>query len=219
MKKKFLEMFTLQDKLNTNTNGKNWKSGITNKGKEINWNRCIYMEAAEAIDSFPTWKHWKNIDAKPNWDNLKIEIVDIWHFIMSEMIVKYGIEESVERCYYFYDTTNFKQLAKKFSMFDILEDIMLDSLLKRVPYEMFFVAVRKIKNFNMDDIYSLYIGKNCLNQFRQEHGYKEGTYIKEWNGKEDNVYMQNLMKDNPSMNYDELYASLEEIYRNTVEQF
>jgi len=210
-------MFTLQDKLNTNTNGENWKSGITNRGKEINWNRCIYMEAAEAIDSFPAWKHWKNINAKPDWNNLKIELVDIWHFIMSEMIVKYGIEKSVEECYHYYNFTDLKKMDKNFNELDILEKIMLDALHKRIPYEIFFVAVEKVKDFTMDDVYSLYIGKNVLNQFRQEHGYKEGTYKKEWNGKEDNVYMQNLIKDNPSINYNELYTSLEEIYKSINE--
>jgi hypothetical protein len=39
------------------------------------------MEAAEAIDSF-NWKHWKNIESEPDLDNAKVELVDIWHFIM-----------------------------------------------------------------------------------------------------------------------------------------
>ena len=40
----------------------------------------------------------------------------------------------------------------------------------------------------------LYIGKNCLNQFRQDNGYKEGHYIKVWNGKEDNVVMVEILE-------------------------
>ena len=43
------------------------------------------MEVAEAIDSF-NWKHWKNIDNEPDWTNIRVELVDIWHFIMSESI-------------------------------------------------------------------------------------------------------------------------------------
>ena len=43
------------------------------------------MECAKLIDSF-AWKHWKNIEAKPDVDNIAIEIVDIWHFVMSYIL-------------------------------------------------------------------------------------------------------------------------------------
>jgi hypothetical protein len=33
------------------------------------------------------------------------------------------------------------------------------------------------------------VGKNVLNFFRQDHGYKEGTYIKVWGGREDNEHL------------------------------
>ena len=46
MKNKLKEMLVLQDKLNTDTSWENWKLWITNKGKIINWKRCIYMELA-----------------------------------------------------------------------------------------------------------------------------------------------------------------------------
>lgn len=34
-----------------------------------------------------------------------------------------------------------------------------------------------------------YTGKNVLNVFRQDHGYKAGTYIKVWDGREDNEHL------------------------------
>lgn len=34
-----------------------------------------------------------------------------------------------------------------------------------------------------------YVSKNVLNIFRQEHGYKDGSYVKEWFGQEDNVHL------------------------------
>ncbi len=86
-----LEMLKLQQRLNDNTNGKDWERGITKNGKIIDWNRCIYLEVAELIDSYP-WKHWKNIDASPDYENIKIEIVDIWHFVMSEALRVYKME-------------------------------------------------------------------------------------------------------------------------------
>ena len=82
---KIKEMFLMQQRLNDETNGAGWEDGYTKNGKLINWKRCIYMECAELIDSF-AWKHWKNIDAKPDVDNVAIEIVDIWHFVMSYIL-------------------------------------------------------------------------------------------------------------------------------------
>jgi len=79
------QMFELQQKLNDATNGLIWTEGATKDGRQISWLRCIYMEAAEAIDSF-NWKHWKDIESQPDLDNAKVELVDIWHFIMSEAI-------------------------------------------------------------------------------------------------------------------------------------
>ena len=32
-----------------------------------------------------------------------------------------------------------------------------------------------------------------LNFFRQDHGYKEGTYIKDWDGAEDNVRLASIV--------------------------
>ena len=54
------QMFDLQRQLNNHTNGVMWVDGITKENRKISWYRCIYMETAEAIDSF-NWKHWKSI--------------------------------------------------------------------------------------------------------------------------------------------------------------
>ncbi|HHD72500.1 MAG TPA: dUTPase, partial [Epsilonproteobacteria bacterium] len=89
---KISQMLTLQQELNDATNGKGWEKGITKNGKLIDWKRCIYLECAELIESYP-WKHWKNIDAQPDYDNIKIEAVDIWHFVMSQMLQEYRIEQ------------------------------------------------------------------------------------------------------------------------------
>ena len=45
---------------------------------------------------------------------------------------------------------------------------------------------------NFDDLYRAYVGKNVLNFFRQDNGYKEGTYIKTWDGREDNEHLSEI---------------------------
>jgi len=212
MKKKFLEMFSLQDKLNTNTNGAEWTKGVTLQGRPINWYRCMYMEAAEAIDSL-NWKHWKDINKSDDLENVKIELVDIWHFLMSQSIVNFKDSklDCVEDAYDAYLVS--KGSDFRLTLMGALEGILINASTKSLPLEMFFVAVSLVDGFSMDDVYSLYIGKNCLNQFRQDNGYKNGTYVKIWDRQEDNVYMQKILNDNPDIAFAELYALLDSQYK------
>lgn len=211
-------MYKLQDKLNCDTNGDGWASlGITKEGREINWLRCIFMEAVEALDSL-NWKHWKDIHGADDIANLKVELVDIWHFIMSEHIVREGVDAAIIEArsaiaYVAQEPSDYIEGADKLFF---LEELLKTSVNGGFPLREFLQAVRHVQDFNMEDVYRLYIGKNCLNQFRQNHGYKDGTYIKLWKGKEDNVYMQAALADNPDLDFDGLYAKLEILYSDLV---
>lgn len=215
LKKMFNEMFSLQTKLNNDTNGEDWVNGKTNLGKKINWFRCVYMESAGLIENFP-WKHWKNIDAEPNIYNAKIQIVDIWHFIMSQMIKDSGIEVATQKA--LTDYTRFMnkiikdQSYRRLSLIEVTEKLMLDALLGILNPVDFFKIIYKIEAFSIDEVYTLYLGKNCLNQFRQDNGYKVGTYKKVWGLKEDNEILKEILESNSSITYKELYSKLFQQY-------
>ena len=213
---KIEEMYRLQDKLNCDTNGSQWaSSGVTKEGRVINWLRCIYMETAEAIDSL-NWKHWKDIHSEDDIANLKVELVDIWHFMISEHIVRVGLDKAIEEAKR--DITNVSQQADEViaDKFFFLEEVMRKAVNGDFPYIEFLQAVDKVEAFTMQDVYTLYIGKNCLNKFRQDHGYKDGSYVKMWNGKEDNVYMQIALEENSDLGFESLYKKLESIYGELV---
>ena len=225
---RILQMLELQQELNDSTNGKNWEAGTTNNGKKIDWRRCIYLEAAELIESYP-WKHWKNIDAKPDYENIKIEIVDIWHFIMSEALRIYKVQNkgsiqdiantitSMQGFDQFLSTTKTEKL-------DSYEEILFVEEMIRTLFcnndinalIISFLSMSSNLNLKLPELYKLYIGKNILNKFRQNHGYKEGSYIKEWNGREDNVVMQEILASKEDISPDTLYATLEEAYPQEV---
>ncbi|WP_457749905.1 dUTP diphosphatase [Sulfurimonas sp.] len=225
MDNKIFLMLQLQNQLNDATNGEAWTKGVTKNGKTINWKRCIYMECAEMVDSFG-WKHWKSIDVEPDWQNHQIEVIDVWHFIMSlaievyERNLKGGIED----------------IALDISALESLSNIQTDTLtfapqedvIKKVE-NLIRISVSKdeidlgelvseffdlvsMSGLNLDTLYRLYVGKNILNQFRQDHGYKEGTYIKVWNGDEDNVVMKRIWEENSDTIPDVLYKKLEKTY-------
>lgn len=222
---KILLMLQLQAQLNDATNGEDWTKGVTKNGKTIKWNRCIYMECAEIIDSF-SWKHWKSINKEPDWDNLQIEVVDVWHFIMSLAIENYsntlrgGIEDlainiSALNSFSKIDTNN-ELFASQDDIIAKVENIMLISLSKEeLDLDVFiaeFFDLVLMSGLDLETLYRLYVGKNILNQFRQDNGYKEGSYIKVWNGTEDNVVMKRIWEDNSDIKPDVLYKELTKLY-------
>lgn len=222
---KILLMLQLQNQLNDATNGEDWVKGITKNGKTINWKRCIYMECAEMVDSF-SWKHWKAIDADPDWQNHQIEVVDVWHFIMSLAIENYsqmmkgGIEDlainiSELESFSKIDTTS-ESFAPQNEVIERVESLIRlaisnGELELEVLIEDFFDLVSK-SGLDLETLYRLYVGKNILNQFRQDNGYKDGSYIKVWNGEEDNVVMKRIWEENGDIKPDLLYKELTKAY-------
>ncbi len=222
---KILLMFQLQNQLNAATNGDDWTNGVTKNGKTINWRRCIYMECAEMVDSF-SWKHWKAIDAQPDWDNHQIEVVDVWHFIMSLAIedcsktLRGGVDDvaiNVSELEAFskidVDTEAF---APQNDVIEKVENIIRiaisqDTLeLEKLVSEFFDLVV--MSGLNLESLYRLYVGKNILNQFRQDNGYKDGSYVKVWAGEEDNVVMKRIWEENIDISPDDLYKKLVKSY-------
>lgn len=221
---KILQMLKLQQQLNDATNGEGWEQGITKNGKLIDWKRCTYLECAELIESYP-WKHWKNIDAEPDYANIKIEAVDIWHFIMSQGLEDYKIQNlgSIEKLaedinalpnFVSFDADIVPTDKNHYEQIETVEELMRVIFCNESTTKMMesFIDVAVQSELNLDTLYQLYVGKNILNQFRQDHGYKDGTYIKIWNGQEDNVKMQQILDENDDISPEELYRALEEAY-------
>ncbi|MDD4884701.1 dUTP diphosphatase [Sulfuricurvum sp.] len=224
---KLLCMLELQQKLNDATNGPEWEKGVTKQGKKINWCRCIYMESAEMIDSFG-WKHWKSIAQETDYANLQIEIVDVWHFVMSlilEFTHKNGAETIEELALRMSQTPEYQKLSTEqnlvFGSDELLmvkiENVVRLSLIPVSP-EMIgalieeFFELAYLGALNLTQLYRLYVGKNILNQFRQDHGYKEGHYIKIWNGLEDNAVMKSAWEKNGDLTPEALYELLKKAY-------
>ena len=89
--------------------------------------------------------------------------------------------------------------------------MLLDYYLVLIPT--WFKIWNTIGN-DAERLFKLYKLKFVLNQFRQDHGYKDGSYIKMWNGVEDNKAAIALSE---TIAYDENYIenltkALEEEY-------
>lgn len=209
----------LQGELNTLTNGDHWKSGFNKKGLAINYPIAIYMELIELIDSAP-WKWWKfKADQSVNFDNIKIELVDVYHFLLSEyLIINANQPINVEGIANHFDTSlNIKSNDILSSTELMLEKILAYANTKDTAYfyefcEIFFYSCSLMFSSN-EEFLKLYYSKAVLNKFRQLNGYTEGTYKKDWNGKEDNVVLQEIISEMKGINPDTLYEFLEDAYR------
>ncbi|MBT4653967.1 MAG: dUTPase [Thiotrichales bacterium] len=208
------QMFLLQKQLNDETNGEVWIKGYTKENREISWYRGIYMEVAEAIDSF-NWKHWKNINDEPDWDNIRVELVDIWHFVMSESI---RIEDqSYANKYLDMKAKDDYDIDALISLLEMMLKLSITSSIDkkvnniREITDTFFTIISHL-GIDVEDLYKRYVIKNQLNTFRQKNGYKDGSYIKNWDGVEDNVIAFDIMNNNPKITPTELYTELDSVY-------
>ena len=150
--------------------------------KKFNWNSAIIVESGEFLESlgFKWWKH-----QVPDMENVKVEAIDLLHFVISyELQRKYN-----------YKVSYLDKTAEDFQgSFTLVNNRnphlseLIDELNLNV-HGRFFTMKAIFNNLNMsnEDVYIAYITKNCLNKFRQDNGYKDGSYIKNWNGREDNI--------------------------------
>lgn len=188
--------------------------------------RANVVEGGEAMEHHG-WKWWK----KQTMDKAQfaIELIDIWHFTLSHMLVGYQGNFDATTAAIMDNATNdyqstgvmFDGVHYTFGAMDTLARVELLiglSVSRRISIPLFKTLMYDA-GMSDGDLFRQYIGKNVLNRFRQDNGYKTGTYIKTWNGQEDNVVLAELMDIIPSSaTYStELYAELADRYRSVVE--
>jgi len=221
MREKMLEMAKMQSKLNNYTNGENWRSGTTNKGKTINWHTAIALEGSELIDSTP-WKHWKAITGESDIDNIYIEAVDLYHFIQSQALITLTEEDlsdlvnsifinNMQKTEFDFEKVN--SYTKELMFYSLEADFYVEKEYNLSGSLQAFSNIMKYSGLNFELLYQLYIFKNALNIFRQDNGYKEGTYSKDWNGKEDNVVLKEIKDNMQIVTFEALYTELEKAYK------
>jgi len=217
-------MLEMQNALNIHTNGEFWATNHINEktNKVINWRRAIWLELAEFVDSFD-WKHWKH--GKNDLDNAKTELVDIWHFMLSATlsenikikptIIKKEILEVLDTKYLISSDT--LEIAEAFILKILDKNRALhfkESIDDYSSYCIFFNLCSAV-NLTFDELYQRYIVKNTLNEFRQNNGYNDGSYIKVWDGKEDNmVALEISYKLDKELTKETLLDALEKYYKN-----
>ena len=189
--------------------------------KNFNWNSAIIAESGELLDSLG-YKWWKK--QEPDMENVKVEAIDLLHFVISDILqLNYNYEESLEASFIDETISEFEENFTSDIYEKEFEDEDLFGLVNILNYnEIPRFATLKImfKKLDMsnEDVYISYITKNCLNKFRQNNGYKDGSYIKNWNGREDNVVAFEIANEWGADEelFEQLYLDLETYYKEEV---
>lgn len=205
MQAQILTMLALQDSMNSKVHPQ-WRE----QGYE--WHRAIWVECAELMDHYG-WKWWKK--QQPDIEQVQLELIDIFHFGLSSLLAK---NLPVEQLAGELEAALRVQYAKE-DFRTVLESFVQIILDQRAFHVGAFVQLMAAADLGFDELYRGYIGKNVLNFFRQDHGYKDGSYIKNWAGREDNEHLVELMAglDASSQHFkDELYTGLSQRYRELV---
>ena len=175
------QMLALQDAMNSKVS-ETWREN----GYE--WYRAIWVECAEMLDHYG-WKWWKHQEV--DVPQVQLELVDIFHFglslrLMTGASIDAIANELAEELTATSNETDFKMA---------LETLASAAVTNKAFDAKALANCMQLMDMDLNELFRQYVGKNTLNFFRQDHGYKEGTYIKVWNGLEDNEVLANVVNE------------------------
>ncbi|ATC97457.1 MULTISPECIES: dUTP diphosphatase [Pseudoalteromonas] len=198
---KICTMLEMQNAMNTKVHAEWFNQGFE-------WYRAIWVECAEMLDHYG-WKWWKK--QTPDTEQVILELVDIFHFGLSLRIDgETSYQELAEQL-----TAELEKPTQADDFKQTLELLAASAVANKTFDAAAFAGCMAQIGMDIDDLYRGYVGKNTLNFFRQDHGYKDGSYIKMWNGQEDNEHLVEVVKslDINQENFAELvYKGLEARY-------
>ncbi|MGD8347664.1 MAG: dUTP diphosphatase [Gammaproteobacteria bacterium] len=201
MKEQLLVMLEMQDAMNSRVNP-DWRSA----GNA--WYRAIWTECAEMLDHYG-WKWWKH--QQPDLEQVKLELVDIMHFAMSDYLLQDDDDAAVAARI----EAELRAPRGEGDIRESIEQMAQSTIAGRTMHYSDFARVMSLIDMSFDELYRHYVGKNVLNFFRQDHGYKEGSYVKLWDGREDNEHLVEVVaaldSDDPGFQK-AVYRGLEERY-------
>lgn len=150
------------------------------------WYRALWLECAELLEHYD-WKWWRRQET--DTEQLRLEVVDIWHFGLSALLAGVGRDAAAETA----AAAFLAPVSSPPTVPEAAEALALDVLQSRAFSVPLFRSLAAAAGMGFDDLYARYIGKNVLNLFRQRHGYRDGSYCKQWNGREDNRHLEEVM--------------------------
>jgi dimeric dUTPase (all-alpha-NTP-PPase superfamily) len=197
-----INMLTMQNRMNTRVH-EQWSR------QNFEWYRAIWIECGELVEHYG-YKWWKK--QTPDLPQVQLEVIDIWHFGLSALFADGKTIDTLasEIC---------EQLARHepsgVGVREATEALALHTLQTKSFSPTRFWDLMLASELDFESLYTSYVGKNVLNFFRQDHGYQDGSYIKNWSGREDNEHLVEVMDslDHSAEDFSEaVYKALQDRY-------
>ena len=183
-----LNMLQMQHRMNSRVH-EDWIN------QHFEWYRATWIECGELMDHVG-YKWWKK--QTPDMEQVRLEVVDIWHFGLSALFEPDTDLEilAAEIADDFTadapsDSRDHGASQRIHAATEALAQHALETKEFSVPL---FHTLMQACGLSAHALYRHYVGKNVLNFFRQDHGYQDGIYIKEWQGREDNEHLSELLE-------------------------
>jgi len=195
-------MLSMQDRMNTRVHP-DWIS------QEFAWYRALWIECAELIEHYG-YKWWKK--QSPDLEQVQLEVIDIWHFGLSALFAS-GDSIDAMAAHIAAEVGDFQ--AEGLGVREATEALALHALQSKGFSPARFWELMLASGLDFERLYSAYVGKNVLNFFRQDHGYQDGSYHKQWQGREDNEHLVEVLAtlDSTASDYaDRVYTALQARY-------
>jgi len=182
--------------------------------------RAVVVEGAEAMEHHG-WKWWKKQTC--DLEQLQMELVDIWHFTLSHILLDFRGDQTRSVDLLLQNdaasSIDFDGRTWRLNELDLVTKMELNiglAVSRRISIPL-FAALLHDCGMDWKELFCQYTGKNVLNFFRQDNGYKEGNYRKLWGGREDNEHLVEIMGGLDSESADfrqQLYTTLADRYAN-----
>jgi len=236
-------MCELQDEANTAMSSSAWRDSTDDS---LWYYRAINNELAELATHIGI-KWWKNEHPtdeieKAAFAQARMEVVDILHFALSYVIR--DIHKKVQEPLYDTivqmpalqypvliplgrfagnDAAMLNTTYDTVTINDFVEQCQFVTLANAGLPLNYLLVLAEMLGFTAQELYVTYIGKNILNKFRTANGQRDGSYLKIWNGIEDNEYLSSFLNNHFETNdqptgIDDVMDYLTGVYANHVDQ-
>lgn len=214
------KLFQMQDQLNTYVHPQ-WRD------QDFDWYEAIVDECCE-LKGHLGWKWWKQNYkcglTEANKKQVQLEVIDLLHFLISGLL-----DGKLETAGSVTGIFNGSQLPSGITLENAVDKMRFyacDGYYGAVQWT--WIAL--LTGLTEQEILETYTQKYVLNKFRQDHGYKDGSYCKEW---ELNVSPGEFLEDNEVLSFvvfklkntgqdttdeTELYNRLEAMYTSRLNQ-
>lgn len=164
------KLLAMQDQLNSYIHPE-WKK------QYFDWDFAIIDECRE-IKEHLGWKWWKEGYkqglTEQNRKQVQLEVIDILHFVLSRVCQGEWDVKDVTR--WFNEGVSWVDGT----MDEIVYCMLQEAVNSGVDICERWTALANLSGLTTEQVIETYTQKFVLNKFRQDHGYKDGSYCKEW---------------------------------------